>query len=68
MFSVILDPFQGSFFREIRISTTSHSEYKISKRKNKCYQKAKNIIFRSAGPADWFVEFKKYLKLAPKPF
>ena len=41
MFSVILDPFQGSFFREIRISTTSHSEYKISKRKNECYQKAK---------------------------
>ena len=31
-------------------------------------KKAKNIIFRSVGFADWFVEFKRYSKFAPKPF
>ena len=28
----------------------------------------KNIIFKSVGLADWFVEFKRYSKFAPKPF
>ena len=32
------------------------------------YQKAKNIVFRSEGFADWFVEFKRDPKFAPKPF
>ena len=28
----------------------------------------KNIIFRSVGFADWFVEIKRYSKLVSKPF
>ena len=28
----------------------------------------KKIIFGSVGFADWFVEFKRYSKFAPKPF
>ena len=31
-------------------------------------KKAKNIIFRSVGFADWFVEYKRYSKSAPKLF
>ena len=38
------------------------------KRKTKRYKKAKNIIVRSVGFADWFVEFKRYSEFAPKPF
>ena len=30
--------------------------------------KRQNIIFKSVGLADWFVEFKRYSKFAPKPF
>ena len=44
----------------------THSKYKISKRKTKRYQKAKNVIFRSVRFADWFAEFKRYSKFAPK--
>ena len=44
----------------------THSKYKISKRKTKRYQKAKNVIFRSVRFADWFLEFKRYSKFAPK--
>ena len=43
-------------------------KYKISKRKTKRYQKGKNIIFRSVGFADWFMEIKRYSNFAPKPF
>ena len=31
-------------------------------------KKAKNMIFRSVGFADSFVEFERYSKFAPKPF
>ena len=35
---------------------------------NVIVKKAKNVMFRSVGFGDWFVEFKRYSKLAPKPF
>ena len=30
-------------------------------------KRQKNISFRSVAFADWFVEFKRYSKFAPKP-
>ena len=53
----------GHFFPKNRISTMSTSAFELWDIK-----KGKNIIFRYVGFANWFAEFKRYSKFAPKPF
>ena len=56
----IFSTFKGTFSYENRISTMSQGIWSTR------YQKGKlnvNVIFRSIGFADWFVEFKRYSKL-----
>ena len=49
--------------------STFPRKYNISKRKTKrLIKRQKNIIFRSVGFADWFIEIKRYSDFAPKPF
>ena len=62
--------FYDTFSRENRISTPClECMRSIRYQKGKLViKRPKNITFRSVGFADWFEEFKRYLKFAPKPF
>ena len=72
--SLFLNAIQGIFSRENRISTMSRSIYerigsiRYQKGKLDVIKRQKNIIFRSVGFAEQFVEFKRYSKFAPKLF
>ena len=55
--------------KSCRISTIKRiRSIMYHQRKIKRCLKAENIILRAVGFADWFMEFKRYSKFAPKSF